>query len=193
MNVQLLKLIKGIKNQSNDLLTELISLKGNINPLSLITEELHNESLFSSITDFNITNNPQDTQTFSYVNGAMFSGGTMELYSIEFTGRPIETSSIIETGGVLSDLIYDEKTFTPHRLIQLIVTPEMICEKDSTEDRVRRSLHEILDRIIDNPDNFSLRAYEIGIRCRKSEDCQYVIPKHHSTPFTYKTREPSRH
>lgn len=143
--------IYGIKdlNRYKDTLLELGMFK--------FCEELN----FIDFPAINIDNKAYTAQTVKYSDGLKF-GGKCYLLSISLTPEmynPDTIHTIVKDGASITQTIYDYNTFEPKKKIILEFSPEHAQDDfNYSVDVLRKELHERLDKVIDNPEDYQIEG-----------------------------------
>lgn len=153
-----------IDNFNNDIGDYLIS--GDM--LKNYKDELMKCDEFSEVLDIqfvtlpSIETNNTSTHVKSYiVKEGMKLQGNVILYSISLTPEMYSPNfEIVKNGASISPSIYSPITFTPYKIISLTWTPELAQDISVTfgENELRKRLHDTLDDILDNPDEYRIKG-----------------------------------
>jgi hypothetical protein len=91
--------------------------------------------------------------------------GKCYLLSIMYTPEMFDPSTFnkpVKDGAAITPAIYDIDTFEPKRSILLSFSPERKQEfppsEFSGEELIRQELHDLLDKVIDNPDEYIIKG-----------------------------------
>jgi hypothetical protein len=120
--------------------------------------------------------------TYKLGEGLKFKG-KCHLLSLALTPEMFDPKKIHEPvldGACITPTIYDPETFEPKKKIVLEFSPEISQDKtiyaygnpsmindieDTYEQQLRKQLHETLDKILDNPENYQIKG-EKGVMVR---------------------------
>lgn len=96
--------------------------------------------------------------------------GKCYLLSLALTPEMFDPKKIhtpVLDGACITPTMYDPTTFEPNKKIVLKFSPEMNQEQilNGGEDILRKQLHETLDKILDNPENYQIKG-EKGVIVR---------------------------
>lgn len=85
------------------------------------------------------------------------------IYSISLTPEMYNPNNIlrpVKNGAAISQTIYDPMDFTPRKQILLTWIPEMAQDLYglNTEQEQRQNIHELLDDILNNPEEYKVRG-----------------------------------
>ena len=116
--------------------------------------------------------------TYKLGEGLKFKG-KCRLLSLALTPEMFDFNTIHEPvldGACITPVIYNPETFEPKKKIILEFSPEELQDDVySTEEVKRKQLHETLDKILDNPENYQVRG-EKGVMVRGIfEDWDYTL------------------
>jgi hypothetical protein len=154
-----------IDNNKNDIVDYIIS--GDV--LKRYKDELMKCDEFKEVLDIQflsfplIEKNNRKSQVKSYiVKEGMKLQGNVILYSITLTPEIFKPNfEIVKDGASISPTIYNTVTFTPYKIISLTWTPELAQDISVTtfgETELKKQLHDTLDKILDNPDEYIIKG-----------------------------------
>ena len=127
-------------------------------------------------------NNTIQTKNYKVVPNQKFKGKCY-LLSLALTPEMYDPKKIHEPvldGACITPTIYNPETFEPKKKIVLEFSPEISQDKtiydygspsmindieDTREQQLRKQLHETLDKILDNPENYQIKG-EKGVMVR---------------------------
>lgn len=137
--------------------------------LELIKDKLLQLEEFSELDELTILDHPTyeidgnvyTTNTYKLVEGQKF-GGKGFLLSVSLTPETYDPDTIhtpVKDGACISQTVYDPETFEPFKKIVLQFSPERIQDGISNhENLIRQELHELLDKILDNPQDYQVKG-----------------------------------
>jgi len=106
--------------------------------------------------------------TYKHKEGQKYKGKCY-LLSLALTPEMFDPNKIhtpVLDGACITPTLYDSMTFEPKKKIVLEFSPESLQDDiNSTEEVKRKQLHETLDKILDNPENYQVKG-EKGLLVR---------------------------
>ena len=160
-------------------------------------EELHYMSL-----PF-ITNNKILNAQSLKINGDTKIKGKCYLLSVMYTPEMFDPTTFnkpVKDGAAITPIVYDPTTFEPKRSILLSFSPERKQEfppsEFNGEELIRQELHDLLDNVIDNPDEYIVKGTR-GLIIRgifeKIESPQIPPPQILSRVINKQNENPTHH
>ena len=123
-----------------------------------------NELNFMSLPFITIDNKSLNAQTLK-INGDTKIKGKCYLLSVMYTPEMFDPSTFnkpVKDGAAITPIVYDPTTFEPKRSILLSFSPERKQEfppsEFNGEELIRQELHDLLDKVIDNPDEYIVKG-----------------------------------
>lgn len=113
--------------------------------------------------------NKIDTKTYKLTENQKFKGKCY-LLSLSLTPEMFDPNKMYEPvldGSCITPTVYDINTFEPRKKIIMEFSPEAAqdFEAINPENEIRKKLHERLDQILDNPENYRIKGTK-GIMVR---------------------------
>lgn len=137
--------------------------------LENLKEEILKCEEFSECEELTILDQPTyendgevyQVQTYKVIEGQKFIGKGF-LLSVSLTPEMFNPETIhnpVKDGCCVTPVIYDSKTFEPTRKIVLQFSPERVQDGISNhEEIVRQELHDLLDKVLDNPQDYQIKG-----------------------------------
>jgi hypothetical protein len=123
-------------------------------------EELH----FMSMPFITIDDQPKNASSFKHSDGVKLKGKCY-LLSLSYSPEMFDPSTFnkpVKDGAGITPIVYDPSTFEPKRSILLSFSPERKQEfppsEFNGEELVRQELHELLDKVLDNPEDYRVKG-----------------------------------
>ena len=144
-----------------------------------------------------IDDKPYSVQTYRLGEGQKFKGKCY-LLSLALTPEMYDPNTLhepVKDGATLTPLLYDPQTFKPNRKIVLNFSPEREMGSSTDPDGdVKRELHELLDKVLDNPSDYTVKG-DRGVLVRgvfekneivtQVEPPKYLVSVNTSPDFIY--------
>jgi len=124
---------------------------------------------FSECTELNflktptlmIDDKPMIVQSYKLLEGQKFKGKGY-LLSVTLTPEMYDPNTmydIIKDGASITPTVYDPNTFEPYKKIILQFSPDRKQDGITNHEAViRQELHDLLDKVLDNPDTFRIKG-----------------------------------
>jgi len=116
---------------------------------------------FMSYPTIQFGDTPMDAQTFKWNEGLKFKGKCY-LLSLSLTPEMYDPNSIheiVKDGASITPTLHDPKTFEPKRKIILEFRPNRVQDGITNHEEVlRQELHDLLDKVFDNPDTYQVKG-----------------------------------
>ena len=143
--------------------------------LSVIKEKLLDCEEFSEVTELELVStpvisvdgNPLMVQSFKISDGVKLMGKGY-LLSVMLSPEmydPNKVNEPVKDGACITPTFYNAETFEPTKKIVLTYSPERPANEMGSEELIRQELHDLLDKVFDNPEEYVVKG-ERGVLVR---------------------------
>ncbi len=143
--------------------------------LSDIKEKLLECEEFSEVTELefmstpiiSVDGNPLMAQSFKINDGVRLMGKGY-LLSVMLSPEmydPNKVNQPVKDGACITPTFYNPETFEPTKKIVLTYSPERPANEMGSEELIRQELHDLLDKVFDNPEEYAVKG-ERGVLVR---------------------------
>ena len=143
--------------------------------LSVIKEKLLDCEEFSEVTELELVSTPVISvdgnslmvQSFKISDGVKLMGKGY-LLSVMLSPQmydPNKVNEPVKDGACITPTFYNAETFEPTKKIVLTYSPERPANEMGSEELIRQELHDLLDKVFDNPEEYVVKG-ERGVLVR---------------------------
>lgn len=136
--------------------------------LSVIKEKLLECEEFSEVTELefvstpviSVDGNPLVAQSLKINDGTKIKGKCY-LLSVMYTPEMYDPKSInepVKDGASITPTLYNPQTFEPNKKIVLSFSPERPANEMASEELLRQELHDLLDKVLDSPEEYKVKG-----------------------------------
>ena len=123
-----------------------------------------NELNFVSYPTIQIGDKPMSMMSYKWTDDLKFKGKCylLSLFLTPEMYDPNTMFNIVKDGAAISPTIYDPTTFEPKKKIVLEFSPERAQNgADNHEEVVRQELHNLLDKVLDDPNTYRIKGVRV--------------------------------